>query len=277
MKWVAVVITLWLALLPVRTASAGSPHVAARPLTPLGALKATMDAWLTKLCADPDLACAANPSQLTLYAAAADPPNVAWGILASEPALARLRWSATASAWVAERVWSFASHIHSVAKVDAQPPFAIYPTLYPIGPHAWGVALVQTVVEMYSGGGASFAIADLVSLSETDESFAPVLRGVTLSCNKMVRACFSEDDYRRLATNCHDLYDGFLTFSYAQGASPDRYEWTAVWHERDQGQGMSKSQAVSTGQRIKVPQEAADRARVFRSVSICGGGPMEEG
>ena len=131
--------------------------------------------------------------------------------------------------------------------------------------------------EAYSGGGATFDIADFVSLSEADGSFSPVLRDVPLSCSKMVRACFSEDDYRRLATNCHDLYDGSLTLSYSQAASPDRYEWTAVWHERDQGQGMSKSQAVSTGQRIKVPQEAADRARVFRSVSICGGGPMEEG
>ena len=234
-----------------------------------------MKRWLAALCGDPDLACAADPSQLTLYGSAADPSTVAWGILASEPALARLRWSAEASAWVAERVWSFASHIHSVHKDYAQPPFAIRPELYPVGPHRWGVALVQTVEEAYSGGGATFEIADFVSLSETAPSFAPVFRDVPLSCSKMVRACFSEADYRRLAVNCHDLYDGSLTFSYTPGASPDRYEWTAVWHERDQGQGIPQSQAVTTKQRVRMPQDTTDVAHAFRSVSFCGGGPVE--
>jgi hypothetical protein len=264
MKSLAVVVALWIALLPARTASAGSPRIAARPLIPLGAPKATMDAWLA----------ARDPSRVTLYGADADPADVAWGILASEPALARLRWSANASAWVAERVWSFASHVHSVEKEEAQ--FAIRPALYPIGPGTWGVALVQTVVEMYSGGGATFEIADFVSLSETDASVTTVLRDVPLSCSRMVRACFSEDDYRRLAVNCHDLYDGFLTLSYATVAPPDRYEWTAVWHERDQGQGLPRSQASSTEQRLKLSQGTADVASGFKSGSFCGGGLMGE-
>lgn len=182
---------------------------------------------------------------------------------------------ADSSGWTVERVWSFASYVHSIPKTDTQSQFAIDPTLYPIGPGTWGVALVQTVDEMYSGGGASYGIADFVSLSATDGSFAPVARGVTLSCTKMVRACFSEADYRRMAVNCHDLYDGFITLSYASSASPERYEWTAVWHEQDQGQGLPKSQAVSTERRVKLPLVATDVSRMFRSMS-CGGGPMGE-
>ena len=162
MRWLAVVVALWIALVPARTASAGSPRIAARPLIPLGAPRATMDVWLAEVCANPDLACARDPSRMTLYAADADPADVAWGILASEPALARLRWSASASAWVAERVWSFASHVHSIHKDDAQPPFAIRPVLYPIGPGVWGLALVETVVEMSRvyAEGADMRVAD---------------------------------------------------------------------------------------------------------------------
>jgi hypothetical protein len=86
----------------------------------------------------------------------------------------------------------------------------------------------------------------------------------------MVRACFSEEQYRR-SLNCHDVYDGFLTLSYAPSRSPDRYSWTAVWHEHDQPQGFSKAQIEVTRQRVKVPIGSPDVSRALRGVAFCGG------
>lgn len=95
--------------------------------------------------------------------------------------------------------------------------------------------MVHDVAEFYAGGGAGFAIADFVVLSDgpvdEDDALVPLYTGVPFSCGKTVKTCFSEEDYRRNRHNCHDDSSGTLTLTYSPSASPDRYTWTAAWHE----------------------------------------------
>jgi hypothetical protein len=141
----------------------------------------------------------------------------------------------------------------------------VYPALYPAGPGTWAVALVSDLHESYSGGGATFSIADFVVLPDGADAGPPtaLYAGVTFSCSKLIRACFTEEDYRRRGDKCHDEFDGFLTLEYAPSTSPGRYAWTAVWHERSDG-----SRHV-----VPLPLTGGDVSCAFSKIGVCDGGP----
>jgi hypothetical protein len=264
---------LLLALAVDTTAGADPPTITAKPFTTLTGPKGAIATWRATLCAQPELACSAEPTQLALYHAARDPADIAWAILPKGPVLAKLRLPRGGASWTVEETWDFAPYIQRPEEpLDSEDGPSIYPALYPAGPGVWAVAIVQHVHEMYSGGGAGFGIADFVVLGA---SSIPVrlYAGVPFSCSKMVRACFTEKQYRT-SLNCHDLYDGWLTLSYAPSKSPDRYAWTAVWHERDQPQNVPKPLATLTERAVAIPRAIGDVSRAFRRVSFCGGGPM---
>ena len=127
----------------------------------------------------------------------------------------------------------------------------MYPALYPVGPRAWAVAVVYVIAESYSGGGAGFSVADFVVLSDApdagDVPVSPLYTGVPFSCAKQIRACFTEEDYRRNRHNCIDTFAGTLTLTYSPSASPDRYAWTAAWHEQEDGSRQVKTLPVKGG------------------------------
>lgn len=104
-------------------------------------------------------------------------------------------------------------------------PQRIFPALYPVAPGRWAVALLSHRSEMYSGGGASFDKADFVALDDGK----PLHAGIPFSCNKMIRACFSEADYRS-GRPCHDEYSGLLSIRYLSPPGKPDYRWQFFWH-----------------------------------------------
>lgn len=84
--------------------------------------------------------------------------------------------------------------------------------------------LIGIVVEtrtMYSGGGGAARWLKLYSLDRqygTPELGNEVL-AVPISANKLIRACFSEQDYKRRRNACHDEYGFEATLDVVQGAA----------------------------------------------------------
>ncbi len=166
-RWV-VLVTRALTVLVTRASAAESPPgaLAARPLVRLTGSKAQIEAWMTQLCTHAELACAADPSKLTLYRTAGDPPSTVWGILSTGPILVR-GVHGSGSDWSVQRRWDFSTYAHSQGCGGPTPdwedaPTSLYPALYPVGPHVWAVAVVCLITESYAGGGAGFSVADFV-------------------------------------------------------------------------------------------------------------------
>src|SRR5690606_9576597 len=82
---------------------------------------------------------------------------------------------------------------------DGAKPLEIHPALYPAGPGLWAVAVLTRGREGYSGGGAEFVTADFVRLEPEAAEVGASQRlyaSVPFSCSKIVRACFTEKEYK---------------------------------------------------------------------------------
>jgi hypothetical protein len=264
-------------------AELGAPT--ARPLVPLAAPKEQVERWRAQVCALPELACAKEPTSLTLYRTALDSADTAWGIVrpAFEPAdmsasvappgpiLVKLRRD-PADAWKLERRWDFSNYAHSDSGLasDHHWPYTLYPALYPVGPGRWAVAVIATASQAFAGGGAGYDSADFVVLTDGDPT-TTVYKNVPFSCSKDLRGCMSEEEYRQ-SPNCSDFYEAFLTISYRPSKVADRYIWTLVWHERHQPPNVPKSRTEVTQRAVELSVEKIDTTRATASFSFCGGG-----
>ncbi len=218
--------------------AAGQPPapIAAKPFRPLAASKAQVDGWTRQLCARPEIPCA-KPGDLQLYRAAGDPSGTVWVVVGTTPVLLKLL-RGNGSDWSVLGRWDFSGLVHSHPPDEpSSSPVTVYPALYPVGPGTWAVALVSDIHHYYSGGWATFSIADFVVLSDRANTGAAtaLYAGVPFACSEFVRACFSEEDSKSRGGNCHDEYEGFLTLEYAPSTTPGRYAWTAVWHDPNDG------------------------------------------
>ncbi len=127
------------------------------------------------------------------------------------------------------RSWDFSSYEHSISANEQENPrrLSIYPALYPVGTREYAVAIIRHFSEMYSGGGATFEIADFVALNSTGEG-SMIYGSVPFSCNKMIRSCFAEKDYKDKLGNCHDTYTGSLRVNISSLPTLDpswRFNW----------------------------------------------------
>jgi hypothetical protein len=151
-------------------------------------------------------------------------------VLSVEPlAFARIHFSEVAKSWQLVELHDFSAYVASLKKRDGgitpDARQSLAPALYPLADGKWAVALLNTVSEMYSGGGASFETADFVSLDDTKA----VQVGVPFSCSKMIRACFSDKEYTT-SKHCHDESNGVLRIHYGEAtASGAPYAWTYTW------------------------------------------------
>ena len=79
----------------------------------------------------------------------------------------------------------------------------IFPKLFPMTPTRYAVAVISPFSEMYSGGGASIERASFYELLEHGKT-QRFIQDYPFSFNRMVRACFSEQDYEQAKDRCHD-------------------------------------------------------------------------
>jgi hypothetical protein len=240
----------------VTTGSASLARIDAKPRAVVFEPTKSADAgWRVAACAAVEGGCGEEAA--ALYRAPGAAPNAYYAILASGPTLLTLSIDA-GKHWRVEQRWSLRDYTPT-ASADtgdrADPPH-LFPALYPLGPDDWGVALLTGHSEMYSGGGVSVEVADFVSLkaiAASAQNTKPVYGGVPFSCSKMIRACFSEKDYKT-SKHCHDESTGSLRIRYAAAApGVARHGWTFVWSETDWPQDTLQSKATHEVSPIDIP------------------------
>ncbi|CAN5545750.1 hypothetical protein BH10PSE4_BH10PSE4_45100 [soil metagenome] len=246
------------ALSLIAAATGSLARVDDRPRAIVFTLAKTVDpGWRGVACAAVEGGCGVDDDAAKLYRAANLGPNDYYAILLSGPTLLTLSHEAD-KPWRVKDRWSLGDYA-PIADDDAGdravPPH-LFPALYPLGPGDWGVALLRGRSEMYSGGGASVETADFISLkaiAASARAARPVYGGVPFSCSKMIRACFSERDYKT-SKHCHDESTGGLRIRYAP-AKPGaaRHGWTFVWSETDWPQDTLESKATHEVSTIDVP------------------------
>lgn len=210
-------------------AHAASPAPAARLFDPVKDADARLGpAWRTQACALLPQPCEAASLQLVRERGEARPD--AYVLLARTP-LARAELRRTADGWVLGALRDFSGYRHQGVEPGVEGELSLSPALYPLGEGRWAVAVLATVSEMYSGGGARFDRADFVPLDAPSASTRAVHADVPFYCSKMVRACFSEKEYKT-SPHCHDESTGSLRIAYgaAARASGD-YRWDYTWIE----------------------------------------------
>nr|WP_171478555.1 hypothetical protein [Acinetobacter ihumii] len=79
----------------------------------------------------------------------------------------------------------------------------IFPKLFPMTSTRYAVAVIAPFSEMYSGGGASIERASFFELLEHGKTHR-FIQDYPFSFSRMVRACFSEQDYEQAKDRCHD-------------------------------------------------------------------------
>jgi len=236
---------------------------AARPFDAVKKPESIDPEWRDRLCALLPQPC--DPQVLGLYR----PRGAAAGnyaVLSNEPlamAMVRYKRVADSKTWQLERLHDFSGYAAALKKDGgagmSELRVSLAPALYPLAEGQWAVAVLQTVSEMYSGGGASFTKADFVPL---DESKA-VHEGIPFSCSKMVRACFSEKEYKQ-SKHCHDESSGSLRIAYGEPARPgEPYHWQYTWLQSEWPAHTPASAAATT--RLHFAARTTERA------GFCGG------
>ena len=78
-----------------------------------------------------------------------------------------------------------------------------FPKLFPMDQNRYAIAMIDTFSEMYSGGGAGIERASFYELKESGKAHR-FIENYPFSFNRMIRACFSEQDYESSRGKCHD-------------------------------------------------------------------------
>ena len=256
---------------------AGLPALAAAP--PSAQVLVEVDApekidaqWTDRLCSLLPQPCVKEALQLYSTRGAAESAD--FTVISITPlAMARVSRDA-AGKWYLGSLFDFTGYMHSGLTDTASRPsetsrLSLAPALYPLGPNRWAAAVLLTVNEMYSGGGAGFSQADFVPLEEAHKpgpkSFTkPAHAGIPFSCSKMVRACFSEKEYKT-SPHCHEETSGSLRINYRVVGKPaDAYRWDYVWRETEWPAHQRESATHTTSTRF-TDQGASE------SASWCGG------
>jgi hypothetical protein len=217
-------------------ASAAPAGPAAQPFDAVDKPERIDPPWRTGLCALMPQPCEAASLQLLRpRAAGAD----AYVVLSTQPLAMARAMHVPGAGWKLDTLHDFRGYRHSMAdpKTDngasEPPPLSLAPALYPLADGRWAVAVLWSVTESYSGGGASFRTADFVPVDGPKQADGLAHAGVPFDCYKMVRACFSEKEYRT-SPHCHDESTGSLRIAYAAPSKPGGdYGWSYTWRQSD--------------------------------------------
>ncbi|NRR33204.1 hypothetical protein HSX11_23815 [Oxalobacteraceae bacterium] len=172
--------------------------------------------------------------------------------------------------------WDFSTYVHSVPPMadagDAAGKLEIHPALYPVGVSDYAVALLSSVSESYSGGGARFDHADFLQLNREQKAnykFSVAYAAVPFFCSKTIRACFSEKEYKSSA-HCSDESTGTLRIHYPdQDASAG---WKFSWTQNEWAANVTKKQATTATVAFTIPPgpAATTPAVLPKNVEFCG-------
>lgn len=130
--------------------------------------------------------------------------------------------------------WDFSNYQHragNFAELEAEPYYSIAPALYPLAEGKWAIALEKVWSEMYSGGSRSASFADFLQINE-DNSYQLALQAIYFYEGEMIRACFSEEDLKKLH-QCHDTADTILKIRYQDVGKP-YYQWHLTYTQTEQ-------------------------------------------
>ncbi len=216
----------WLGLCAAGCACAVPAAIVLEPVRQPEALDAN---WRASLCARLPQPCDERTLRLYRPRGSAAPDDY---VLLAERPLAMANLHRADGAWQLQKLSDFSQYRHSHADGHGSqaPTFSLAPALYPLAEGRWAVAVLSSVSEMYSGGGAVFRTADFVPL---DAPAQAAQAGVPFYCSRMIRACFTEKEYAS-SRHCHDENRGSLRIAY--GASPrgqGAYPWQFQWHETE--------------------------------------------
>ena len=210
----------------------------------------------------PQLPVPCDPASVTAWVRPGDTAGPLYLIDAQRPMLVALDAAEPARVDRA-RQWDFHAYVHSkppVSDLGSPEPLRLQSALSPVGTAGWAVALVSHSRETYSGGWASFLVADFVPLDAPDRV---LYAAVPFSCSKVVRACFSEREYRR-SHHCQDESNGHLTIRVGQGDAG----WTFMWHETDWPAHRSRTRQTTTHMLFRV---APGKTESSPDPAFCGG------
>ncbi|WP_336166516.1 hypothetical protein [Acinetobacter sp. 161(2023)] len=79
----------------------------------------------------------------------------------------------------------------------------IFPKLFPMALNGYAIAVIDSFSEMYSGGGANIERASFYELTDSGTTHQ-FIANYPFSFSRMIRACFSEQDYKSSKGKCHD-------------------------------------------------------------------------
>lgn len=79
----------------------------------------------------------------------------------------------------------------------------IFPKLFPMTESRYAIAIIERSSEMYSGGGAGMERASFYELKDSGQTHR-FIENYPFSFNRMIRACFSEQEYKSSQGKCHD-------------------------------------------------------------------------
>ncbi|WP_137940318.1 hypothetical protein [Chitinivorax sp. B] len=189
---------------------------------------------LCKLLATP-----CQPKQAKLYPG---PSPQSWVLIdEAQPAIALFN-SYNPGQPVMQSQLDLSQYKHSMPLPNNDAEMSVHPVLYPIGTQGWAVAITLRHAVPYSGGGRGQTVADFVALSPKVDSGKVLYRCVPFSESEMIRACFSEQDYKR-SPHCHDESSGHLTIRYAASGTVLNPGWRFAWHSTDWPAGVPATKA----------------------------------
>ncbi|ENX36499.1 hypothetical protein F889_00213 [Acinetobacter colistiniresistens] len=170
-----------------------SASVLAAPLQILEFKKGQLSATeQTQLCEHVKELCPTKPQWLSLKT----PDQSLW--LLSEGNIAQ--FSHSNSGFMLLKQWKIPL---APAEEMARSKQYIYPKLFPMDQNRYAVALIDTLTESYSGGGASVERASFYELQNSGQTHRFIER-YPFNFYRMIRACFSEQDYENSNGKCHD-------------------------------------------------------------------------
>lgn len=229
---------------------------------------------LIRICSRLPVPC--NPASTRAYLASLAGPRTVYLIDGTKPMLVALNAEVPDDPGLA-RQWDFSAYRHSLPAVSgdlAAEPLQLYPALYAVDGNRYAVALVGTVQEMYSGGGATFQVADFIGLSGDGEgsalatSWTVVYATIPFSCHKTVRACFSEKE-RKASHHCLEESSGYLTIQHAS-APGSAGPWAFTWNESNWPPHVDKTKSRQDRRPFTLPPRRKP-AELPDGVSFCGG------